>query len=105
MVCICGIACLLIRNLGKISESQKVRSRALRSVHCQAPVDRKEVAGGETRILTCQERYRLGDIVGTDQPSIGVAAANWRSFSAVNCSVTLVPSTVAGATRLAVIPC
>src|SRR5262249_61170228 len=50
-------------------QSWTVRSRSLRSVHCKAPVDRKVVAGGETGILTCQERHRLGDIVGTGQPS------------------------------------
>ena len=43
-------------------------SRSLCSVHCKPAIDWQVVAGGETGILTRQERNRLGDILGTDQP-------------------------------------
>ena len=63
------------------------------------------MAGGETRSSLATNAITLAISSGRTSRPIGVAAASRRSCSDVNRSVTLVPSTVAGATRLAVIPC
>src|ERR1700739_2521822 len=39
------------------------------SIHLEAAVDRQIVSGGKTGLLTCEERYRVGHLVWSDESS------------------------------------